>query len=223
MPAMSTSSIGLDSELHDYLLEVGVRESAVLRELREEMRDHPQGGMQISPEQGALMALLVRLTGVRRYLEVGTFTGYSSTAVAEALPPDGRVVCCDVSREWTDRARQAWERAGVADRITLHLGPAAETLDRLLADGGAGTFDLAFIDADKPGYDGYVERALQLVRSGGLIAIDNVLWSGRVADASDNEESTVAIRALNRKLASDERVDLVIVPIGDGLTLLRVR
>lgn len=220
---MSNRSIGLGEELHAYLVATGVREPGVLRRLREETAALPQRGMQIAPEQGALLALLVRLLGARRCLEVGTFTGYSSTAVALALPPDGRLVCCDVSREWTDVARRAWDDAGVADRVTLHLGPAAESLDALLAAGEAGTYDFAFIDADKGGYDGYVERALRLVRPGGLIGIDNVLWSGAVADPAQHDPSTEAIRALNAKLASDERVDVAMVPIGDGLTLLRVR
>jgi predicted O-methyltransferase YrrM len=220
---MSSQSIGLSDELHDYVVRVGVREPEVLRRLRERTKHLPQGGMQISPEQGAFMALLVRLMGTKRCLEVGTFTGYSSTAVALALPPDGRVVCCDVSREWTDIAREVWADAGVADRIELRLGPALDTLDAFLADGEAGTFDFAFIDADKPNYDGYVERALRLVRAGGLIAIDNTLWDGRVADPSVQDESTQAIRALNEKLSNDERVDLALTPIGDGLTLLRVR
>jgi predicted O-methyltransferase YrrM len=220
---MSNRSIGLSGELHDYLVSVGVREPEVLRRLRETTASLPQHGMQIAPEQGALLGLLVRLTGARRCLEVGTFTGYSSTAVALALPPDGRLVCCDVSREWTDLARRAWADAGVAERVELHLGPAIDTLDALLAAGGAGSFDFAFIDADKGGYDGYLERALRLVRPGGLIAIDNVLWSGRVADPADHDSSTEVIRALNAKLAADERVDVAMVPVGDGLTLLRVR
>jgi predicted O-methyltransferase YrrM len=220
---MSNASIGLSQELHAYMVAVGVREPDVLRRLRERTAAIPEHGMQIAPEQGAFMALLVKVMGARTCLEVGTFTGYSSTAVALALPPDGRLVCCDVSREWTDSARETWTEAGVADRVELRLGPAIETLDQLLAEGGAGRFDFAFIDADKPNYDGYVERALRLVRPGGLIAIDNVLWSGRVADSSVDDESTVAIRTLNEKLASDDRVEVAMVPIGDGLTLLRVR
>jgi len=220
---VSNASIGLSQEIHAYLVKVGVREPDVLRKLRDRTAAIPEHGMQIAPEQGAFMSLLVKVMGARNCLEVGTFTGYSSTAVALALPPDGRLVCCDVSREWTDIARETWTEAGVADRVELRLGPAIETLDQLLADDGAGRFDFAFIDADKPNYDGYVERALRLVRPGGLIAIDNVLWSGRVADASVDDESTVAIRSLNEKLASDERVEIAIVPIGDGLTLLRIR
>jgi caffeoyl-CoA O-methyltransferase len=179
--------------------------------------------MQIAPEEGALLAMLVRVLPARRILEVGTFTGYSSTAMALAQPADGQVVCCDVSAEFTDVARRAWADAGVADRISLRLGPALETLDALLAAGEAGSFDLAFIDADKLSYDAYYERALELVRAGGLIAIDNVLWSGRVADPADREESTEVIRALNAKIAVDERVDVAMVPIADGLTLARVR
>ena len=217
---MSNASIGLSQEVHAYLVKVGVREPEVLGRLRERTASLPEHGMQIAPEQGAFMALLVRAIGARRCLEVGTFTGYSSTAVALALPADGQIVCCDVSREWTDIARETWAEAGAADRVELRLGPALETF---LADGAAGSFDFAFIDADKPNYDGYVERALRLVRSGGLIAIDNVLWSGRVADASVDDESSNAIRALNEKLATDARVDVAMVPIGDGLTLLRVR
>jgi len=220
---MSNASIGLDESLHAYLLSVGVREPAVLSRLRTQTAALPQHGMQIAPEQGALLALLVRLTGARRCLEVGTFTGYSSTAVALALPADGHLVCCDVSAEWTDLARETWEAAGIADRVELRLGPALETLDAMLADGAAGSFDFAFIDADKPSYDGYVQRALRLVRPGGVIAIDNVLWSGRVADPAVDDGSTLAIRALNARLANDERVDIAMVPIGDGLTLLRVR
>jgi caffeoyl-CoA O-methyltransferase len=195
----------------------------VLARLREENVRERSGSMQVAPEEGALLALLVRLLRARRVLEVGTYTGYSSTAMALALPADGRLVCCDVSREWTDIARAAWAEAGVADRIELNLAPALETLDRLVADGGEGTFDLAFIDADKPGYDGYYERALRLVRPGGVIAIDNVLWGGRVADPSVQDASTSAIRALNDKIAADERVDPVLTTVGDGLTLALVR
>ena len=220
---MSNASIGLSQELHAYLVKVGVREPDVLRKLRDRTAAIPEHGMQIAPEQGAFMGMLVRLMDARECLEVGTFTGYSSTAVALALPPDGHLVCCDASREWTDMAREAWTDAGVVDRIELRLGPGIDSLDALLAEGGEGRFDFAFIDADKPNYDGYVERALRLVRPGGLIAIDNVLWSGRVADPSDTDQNTQAIRDLNAKLASDDRVDLSLVPIGDGLTLLRVR
>jgi caffeoyl-CoA O-methyltransferase len=219
---MSTA-IGLGQELRDYVARVGIREHPVLARLREENVRERSGSMQVAPEEGALLALLVRLLRARRVLEVGTYTGYSSTAMALALPADGRLVCCDVSREWTDIARAAWAEAGVADLIELNLAPALETLDRLVADGGEGTFDLAFIDADKPGYDGYYERALRLVRPGGVIAIDNVLWGGRVADPSVQDASTSAIRALNDKIAADERVDPVLTTVGDGLTLALVR
>jgi len=216
-------AIGLSEELRDYVARVGIREHPVLTRLREGNQRERGGSMQVAPEEGALLGLLVSLLDARRVLEVGTFTGYSSTAMALALPPDGRIVCCDVSREWTDVARVAWADAGVADRVELRLGPAVETLDALLADGGEGSFDLAFIDANKTGYDDYYERCLRLVRSGGLVAIDNVLWSGKVADPSVQDDDTRAIRALNEKVAADVRVDPVIVSAGDGLTLARVR
>jgi len=218
---MSNRTLTLTDELNEYLVRIGTREPEILRRLREETASLPQHNMQIGPDQGAFMAMLVRLTDAYRCLEIGTFTGYSSTAVGLALPPHGKMVCCDVSREWTDIARRYWTEAGLADRIELRLAPAAETLDGLLAEGA--TFDFAFIDADKSGYDVYYESCLRLVRSGGLITIDNVLWSGRVADASVQDEDTAAIRALNEKIAADERVDAVILPIGDGLTLARVR
>jgi len=220
---MADLTIDLTPAVHEYLLRHGVREPDVLRRLRERTASLPQHRMQIAPEQGAFMALLARLIGARRALEIGIFTGYSSTVVALALPADGRMVCCDVSREWTDIAREAWAEAGVADRVELRLGPAIETLDALLGEGGEGTFDFAFIDADKPSYDAYYERCLRLVRRGGLIAIDNVLWSGRVADPSETDDDTNAIRALNAKIATDERVDVSMLPIRDGLTLARIR
>jgi O-methyltransferase len=220
---MSSGSIGLSAELNAYLEQFGVREPEVLRHLREATARMPESQMQIAVEEGALLSLLVRLTGARRIVEVGTFTGYSSTAMALAQPAEGRIICCDVSREWTDIARRAWTDAGVADRIDLRLGPAVETLDALLAAGEEDSFDLAFIDADKASYDAYYEGALRLVRAGGLIAIDNVLWSGRVADPSVTDEDTVAIRTLNARIAADERVDVVMVPIADGVTLARVR
>ncbi|MEO8638436.1 MAG: class I SAM-dependent methyltransferase [Chloroflexota bacterium] len=220
---MSKGSIGLTDELNAYLVAVGAREPEVLAFLRNETAAMPQAGMQIAVEQGALLSLLVKLLNAKRVLEIGTFTGYSSTAMALALPPDGRIVCCDVSREFTDVARRTWAAAGVEDRVDLRLAPALETLDALLAEGKAGTFDLAFIDADKANYRGYVEGALLLVRPGGLIAIDNVLWSGRVIDPEQTDEDTQAIRDLNADLAMDERVDIAMVPIADGLTLLRVR
>jgi predicted O-methyltransferase YrrM len=218
---MANRTLTITDELNEYLVRVGTREPEILRRLREETAALPQHNMQIGPDQGAFMAMLVRLSDAYRCLEIGTFTGYSSTAVGLALPPHGKMVCCDVSREWTDVARRYWSEAGLAERIELRLAPAAETLEALLAEGA--TFDFAFIDADKSGYDTYYEGCLRLVRSGGLITIDNVLWSGAVADPSVNDEGTTAIRALNEKIAADERVDAVILPIGDGLTLARVR
>lgn len=220
---MSTTSIGLGDDLQAYLREVGVREHPVLARLREDTARLPEFGMQSSPEAGALLGLLVRLIGARRIVEVGTFTGYSSTAMALALPNDGRIVCCDVSEGWTNRAREAWAAAGVADRVTLRLGPALESLDAMLAAGEGGTYEMAFIDANKDGYLDYYERALRLLRPGGLVAVDNVLWSGRVADPSVTDASTVTIRELNATIAADERVDHVMVPIADGITLARVR
>ena len=217
---MSSHTITLTDALHDYLLRVGARESVVARELRAEtLRATRAHRMQISPEQGAFMQLLVRLIGARQTLEVGTFTGYSALVVAEALPADGRVIACDVSEEWTAVGRPFWERAGVADRIDLHLRPATETLDELMGQGRSGTFDFAFIDADKANYDAYYERCLALLRTGGVIGIDNVLWGGRVAEPQANDEDTTAIRALNEKVAADARVDVAMLPIGDGLTL----
>ena len=220
---MSKGSIGLDEALNDYVLSVGVREHPALAALRDRTAPMANSQMQISPDEGAFLQMLVRLLPAHRILEVGTFTGYSSTAMALAQDADGRIVCCDVSEEWTDIAREAWTDAGVADRISLRLAPAVDTLDELLAEGPGSLFDLAFIDADKANYDNYYERALRLVRPGGLIAIDNVLWSGRVVDESDQESDTQAIRALNEKIATDERVDLAMTPIADGVTLARVR
>jgi predicted O-methyltransferase YrrM len=179
--------------------------------------------MQVAPEEGAFLAMLAELTGARRYLEIGTFTGYSSTAVALVLPDDGRLVCCDVSEEWTTIARRAWIEAGVDHKITLVIAPATQTLDRLLADGGESSFDFAFIDADKGGYDAYYERCLRLVRPGGLIAVDNVLWGGRVVDDAADDEDTRAIKALNDKIVADDRVSMVLLPVADGVTLARVR
>lgn len=216
---MPKQSIGLDKQLYNYLLSVSLREPEILEKLRQETANHPRSGMQISPEQGQFMSLLVQLIGAKKTLEVGVFTGYSSLSVALALPTDGKIIACDVSEEFTAIARRYWQEAGVADKIDLRLAPALETLDRLLATGQAETFDFAFIDADKENYDGYYERSLQLVRPGGLIAIDNVLWSGQVADEQNQDESTQAIRALNEKLHHDERITLSLVPIADGLTL----
>jgi predicted O-methyltransferase YrrM len=182
----------------------------------------PNAGMQIGANQGSFMAFLVGLIGARNCLEIGTFTGYSALTVAQALPEGGRLICCDVSKDYTDIARKAWEEAGLAGRIALRLGPAAETLDRLIADGEAGRFDFAFIDADKENYDRYYEQCLILLRKGGLIAVDNMLWDGAVADPADKSESTVAIRALNSKLREDPRVDFCLIPVGDGIALARI-
>jgi predicted O-methyltransferase YrrM len=220
---MSNKTLGLESQLYDYLLSVSLREPDILQQLREETADLPNAMMQIAPEQGQFMALLVQLLGATKTLEVGVFTGYSSLCVALALPPNGKIVACDVSEEYTAVARRYWEAAGVAEKIELQLAPALETLDKLLESGQAETFDFAFIDADKGNYYGYYERSLQLIRPGGLIAIDNVLWSGRVADPQERDGSTKAIRAFNEKLHQDERVTLSLVPIADGLTLARKR
>jgi predicted O-methyltransferase YrrM len=216
---MSRDTINLTDELTAYIRRVGIREDADLAALREETGHHRLATMQIAPEQGAFMALLVRLLGARKTLEVGVFTGYSSMAVAKAMGPEGRVLALDVSEEFTAVARRHWAKAGVADRIELRLRPAAESLKELVAAGETETFDFAFIDADKTNYDTYYEYALQLVRRGGLIAIDNVLWDGKVIDSSDKTADTVAIRALNEKVHGDKRVDAALVPIGDGLTL----
>ena len=216
---MSSDPLPMTDALLDYVRSVGVREHPVLAELREETQRLPQASMQIAPEQGEFMALLVRLTNARAVLEIGTFTGYSSTAMALALPSDGRLVCLDVSREWTDRARRAWADAGVADRVDLRIGSAVESLGAL----EDASFDLAFIDADKTGYDAYYEGCLRVVRAGGLIVIDNTLQHGRVVDARSDAANVRAIRALNEKIHADERVDAVLLPLADGVTLVRIR
>ncbi len=216
---MLKKTLGLDEHLYNYFLSVSLREPDILRQLREETARLANAIMQIAPEQGQFMALLIKLLGATKTLEVGVFTGYSSLCVALALPENGKLVACDVSEEYTGVARRYWQSAGVADKIDLRIAPALETLDELLAAGQAETFDFAFIDADKRNYEGYYERSLQLIRPGGLIAIDNVLWSGRVADPQDQEKNTQALRALNEKLHGDERITLSMVPIADGLTL----
>ncbi len=220
---MSNQSIQLTPELYTYLLEVSLRESDLLQELRERTRQMPEARMQIAPDQGQFMTLLARLLGVRKALEIGVFTGYSALCVAAALPADGCLIACDISAEYTRIAQEYWARAGVADRIDLRLAPASETLAALLAEGAAGSFDLAFIDADKTGYAGYYEQCLALLRPGGLIVVDNVLWNGRVLDTASADADTRAIRAFNRRIHRDARVDLSLVPIGDGLSLLRKR
>ena len=217
---MSSHTLALTDTLHDYLLREGLCESEAARALREKTRTATRWHvMRISPEQGAFMAQLVRLIGARRALEVGTFTGYSALVVAEALPADGRLIACDISDEWTAVGRPFWERAGVAEKIDVRLRPALQTLDALLADGEAGRFDFAFIDADKANYDAYYERCLRLLRPGGVVGIDNVLWGGRVADVDAQDEDTRAIRALNTKVRGDGRVHATMLPIGDGFTL----
>lgn len=220
---MARRTLTLDDTLYDYLLAHTLREHPAQVALREATAAHRFAGMQISPEQGQLMALLVRLLGATRTLEIGVFTGYSALTVALALPPGGRVLACDISDEYTRIGRPFWTQAGVADRIDLRLAPALTTLDAALAAGEAGTYDFAFIDADKTGYDAYYERCLRLVRAGGLIAIDNVLWGGAVARPADGDADTAALQALNAKLHRDDRVDLVMLPLGDGLTLARKR
>ena len=220
---MSRKTIAIDDDLYDYLLSVSLRETGIMRRLREETAVLPRATMQIAPEQAQLLGLLIELIGARRCLEIGTFTGYSTLAVAAALPADGTVVACDISDEWTQIARRYWAEAGVLEKIDLRLAPAADTLQALVADGGAGTFDFALIDADKENYDRYYELCLELLRTGGLVAIDNVLWHGHVIDRSVSDEETTAIRAFNRALHGDSRVSLSLVPIGDGMTLARKR
>jgi len=216
---MSRESINLSGPLQAYVRSFGMREDADLAALREETANHPWAGMQISPEQGQLMALLVRLLGARKTLEVGVFTGYSAMVVAKALGPKGKMVALDVSEEFTAIARRHWAKAGIADRIDLRLQPATDSLKALVAAGESNTFDFAFIDADKSNYDAYYEYALKLVRRGGLIAVDNVLWQGKVIDSTDQTVDTVAIRAINHTIHHDSRVEASMVPIGDGLTL----
>jgi predicted O-methyltransferase YrrM len=212
-------ALNLDESLYRYLLDHSLREHPVQRELREATRDMKHGGMQIGPEQGQLMALLVRLLGAKRTIEVGVFTGYSALSVALALPADGHLVACDVNEEWTTMARRYWAKANVADRIDLRIAPALETLDALIEAGESGRYDFAFIDADKSNYPGYYERCLALLRKGGLVAVDNTLWSGAVADPSKTDTDTVAIRAFNDAVHADARVDMSLLPVGDGLTL----
>jgi O-methyltransferase len=220
---VSPRTLDLPDSLHAYLLEVGVRERPVQRELRLATDALADGGMRSSAEQAQLLAFLIELIGARRVLEIGCFTGYGTLAMALAFPSDGRVVTLDVNADWAELGRRHWQAAGVADRVELRLGSAKDSLDRLLADGAAGSFDLAYVDADKKLYDFYYERALELVRPGGVVAVDNVLWSGRVADPRDTDRQTRSLRALNAKIHADPRVSPVLLPIGDGLTLARKR
>jgi O-methyltransferase len=212
-------AISMTDTLYKYLLEHSLRDHPVLRELREETAKLPQSVMQIGADQGQFMALLARLVGAKRCLEIGVFTGYSSLAVAMALPEDGHILALDVSDEWTSIARRYWKKAGVDHKIELQLGKAMSTLDALIAQRDTPRFDMVFIDADKANYLGYYERCLELVRRGGLIAIDNTLWSGRVADPANKDVDTIALRAFNDALHHDERIDLALLPVGDGITL----
>ena len=218
---MSKRTLNLSDKLYDYILEVSLREDPLLAELRAETNRMPEAAMQISPDQGQFMSLLTRLIGAKRVIEIGTFTGYSALCFAQALPDDGQVVCCDVSEDFTAIARRYWQRAGLSKKIELRLAPADETIDALLSEGAAGSFDLAFIDADKENYERYFEGCLALLRPGGVILVDNVLWGGSVIDPAVDDADTKAIRALNRKLARHSEIELSLLPIGDGLTLAR--
>ena len=220
---MSNRSIELDNRLYEYLLVASLRESDVQAELRRVTAEHAQARMQISPEQGQFMALLVQLMGARKTLEIGVFTGYSALTVAMALPEDGRMVACDVNEKDCAIALPYWQKANVAHKIDLRIAPALDTLDDLIANGESGTFDFSFVDADKSNYDNYYEKSLQLVRPGGLIAVDNTLWYGRVADLEVQDKRTKRIRALNEKVRDDERVTMSLLPVGDGLLLARKR
>jgi caffeoyl-CoA O-methyltransferase len=219
----TTRSFFLPEHIERYILDTTLRDNPVMRDLREETARHPRAGMQTGADQVQFLQLLVRLIGARRCIEVGVFTGYSALGVALALPDDGTIVACDVSEEYTSIARRYWERAGVAEKIDLYLAPATDTLDRLIHSGGAGWYDFAYIDADKSNYDAYYERLLVLLRHNGIIAIDNVLWSGDVADPSVDDPDTSALRALNAKIGRDERVDASLLSVGDGLMIVRKR
>ena len=220
---MTRRSLDLTDELYDYLLEISLREPPVMTRLRAETAAMPRAGMQIAPEQGQFMGLLVELIGARLCLELGTFTGYSALAIAEALPPDGRLICCDIDAEATALAERYWAEAGLSDRIQLRLGRALDTLAEIEREYPPGSFDLVFIDADKQPYDRYYETALRLLRRGGLVLLDNVLWMGRVADPARNDPDTAALKRLNQKIHGDARVSLSVLPLGDGLTIARKR
>ncbi|UCD65623.1 MAG: class I SAM-dependent methyltransferase [Deltaproteobacteria bacterium] len=217
---MSNKTLCITEELYEYMISVSLREQEILRELRVETALDENANMQISPEQGQFMGLLIKLLGAKHTLDIGVYTGYSSLCIALALPKDGRVIACDINREWTDIAKRYWQKAGVDDKIELRLAPAQETLENFLEQ-GTNRFDFAFIDADKINYDMYYEYCLQLIRPGGLIAIDNVLWDGAVVDTAKNDDDTLAIRDLNKKIQGDPRVEISLVPIADGLTLAR--
>ncbi len=218
---MSNRTLQLTDAVYDYLLAHSLKETPVQQQLRKETAGMEKSVMQIAPEQGQFMAFLIKLIAARKVIEIGVYTGYSSLAVALALPDDGKLVACDINREWTDVAQRYWKQAKVDHKIELNLAPADETLQKLLEQGQQTSFDFVFIDADKTGYDHYYEKALQLVRVGGLIVIDNTLWGGDVVDVQVQDEDTVAIRKLNKKLVDDKRVDVCMLPVADGLTLLR--
>lgn len=218
---MSARTIDIDEKLYAYMHAVSLREPVVMQRLRAMTKKHPMARMQISPEQAQLMQMLVKMLGAKKCIEIGTFTGYSALAVALALPPRGKVIACDISDEYTSIGIPFWEEAGVSAKIDLRIGPAKKTLDGLLKAGGAGKYDFAFIDADKPGYPDYYARCLKLLRTGGVIAVDNVFMGGDVADKRKRDENAVAMRGFNEKLHRDKRVDITMIPIGDGLTLAR--
>lgn len=220
---MSDTTLNLSPQVYRYLIDYSVREPEILVELRTETHKLSDSRMQICPEQGQFMALLMEILGAKKTLDIGTFTGYSALAVALALPEDGKVIALDLNEEWTGIAKQFWQKSGVGEKIELKLGPAQDSLQAFIANGEESSFDFAFIDADKANYDKYYEQALKLVRPGGIIAIDNVLWDGKVADPAINDESTRSLRDLNAKLLKDERVTISMLPIGDGLTLARKR
>ncbi|WP_458378514.1 class I SAM-dependent methyltransferase [Pseudomonas chlororaphis] len=220
---MTARTLNLDDALYHYLLDVSLRETPLMRRLRDETQALPMARWQVAPEQGQFLALLVKLIGARRVLEVGTFTGYSALSMAAALPDDGQLICCDIPGDYNATARRYWQEAGVAGRIELRLAPALETLAKIEQEEGEGGFDLVFIDADKANYPAYLESALRLLRVGGLAVFDNTLWSGRVLEDNPQSEDTRAIQALNRALKDDSRVDLSLLPLGDGLTLCRKR
>ncbi|AUG03605.1 SAM-dependent methyltransferase [Pseudomonas sp. 09C 129] len=220
---MTARTLNLDDALYHYLLDVSLRETPLLRRLRDETQALPMARWQVAPEQGQFLALLIKLIGARRVLELGTFTGYSALSMAAALPEDGQLICCDIPGDYNATARRYWQEAGFAGRIELRLAPALETLARIEQEEGEGGFDLVFIDADKANYPAYLESALRLLRVGGLAVFDNTLWSGRVLEENPQSEDTRAIQALNRALKDDPRVDLSLLPLGDGLTLCRKR
>ncbi len=220
---MSRNSINLTDEVYDYLKSVSLRDDPTLQQLREETATHKWAMMQISPEQGQFMALLIKILGAKRVIELGVFTGYSSLCMAMALPADGQLIACDINEDYTNIAKRYWQQANVSDKIDLRLAPGLETLEALLSDGEAGKFDFIFIDAVKEEYKEYYEHGLELIRPGGLIGIDNVLWGGSVADTANQDTDTVAIREFNEHLHRDQRVDISMLPVGDGLTLARKR